>query len=67
MLRASIDEREDPDDEVEVVVDGVPFIASNEVIDGYGEEFEFYVDEHNMPAVRSTSRDEEQSSCGTSS
>ncbi len=52
MLRISIDEREDPDEEVEVTVDGVPIVASNEVIDGHGEEYEFYIDEHDMPSVR---------------
>lgn len=56
MLRVSIDEREDPDDEQEVKVDGVPIVASNEVIDSYGDDFEFYIDEHDMPAVRSLAK-----------
>lgn len=51
-LKVSIDEREDPDDEVEVVVDGVPIVASNDVIESYGEVYDFFVDDHNMPAVR---------------
>lgn len=55
VLRVSIDERDDPDDEQEVIVDGIPFVISNEVIDGYGETYEFYVDEHGVPAVRSAS------------
>lgn len=52
VLKVSVDEREDPDDEVEIVVDGVPIVASNEVIESYGEVYEFFVDDHNMPAVR---------------
>lgn len=48
----SIDEREDPDDEEEVIVGGIPVVASNEIIDSYGNVFEFYVDEHDMPSVR---------------
>lgn len=52
VLKISIDEREDPDEEVEINVDGVPIVAGKDVIDGHGEEYEFYVDEHDMPAVR---------------
>lgn len=51
-LKVSIDEREDPDEEQEVTLDGIPVVASNEVIDSYGNEFEFFIDDHNMPAVR---------------
>ncbi len=53
----SIDEREDPDDEEEVVVNGIPVVASNEVIESYGNDYEFYVDEHDMPAVRSPNQE----------
>lgn len=57
MLRISIDEREDPDEEVEIDVSGIPIVASNEVIDGHGEEYEFFIDDHNMPAVRAVNTD----------
>lgn len=63
VLKVSIDEREDPDEEQEIVVDGIPIVINNEVIDGYGEEYEFYVDDHNMPAVRSASGKENQTAC----
>lgn len=62
-LKVSIDEREDPDEETEVVVDGIPFVVNNEVIDGYGAVFELFVDDHNMPAVRSASGKENQTPC----
>lgn len=62
-LKVSIDEREDPDEEQEIVVDGIPFVINNEVIDGYGEEYEFFVDDHNMPAVRSASQNENKTAC----
>lgn len=52
VLNISIDEREDPDEEVEINVDGVPIVAGKDVIDGHGEEYELYIDEHDMPAVR---------------
>lgn len=52
VLKVSIDEREDPDDEVEVMVEGVPVVASNDVIESYGEVYDFFVDDHDMPAVR---------------
>lgn len=51
-LKVSIDEREDPDEEQEVTIDGIPIVANNEVIDSYGDEYEFFIDDHNMPAVR---------------
>lgn len=52
VLKVSIDEREDPDEEVEVMVEGVPVVANNDVIESYGEVYEFFVDDHDMPAVR---------------
>lgn len=52
VLKVSIDEREDPDEEVEITIDGVPIVANNDVIESYGEVYEFFVDDHNMPAVR---------------
>lgn len=69
VLKVSIDEREDPDDEEEVVVEGVPIVASNEVIESYGNVYEFFVDEHNMPAVRCPNPDGQACSktqCGNS-
>lgn len=62
-LKVSIDEREDPDEEREIVVDGIPFVLNNEVIESYGEEYELYADDHNMPAVRSASQKENQTPC----
>ncbi len=52
-LRVSLDEREDPDMEQEIQIDGLPFVVSNDVIDSYGLKYSIVVDEHNMPAVRS--------------
>lgn len=52
VLKVSIDEREDPDEEVEVMVEGVPVVANNDVVESYGEVYEFFVDDHDMPAVR---------------
>ncbi len=46
-----IDEREDPDDEIETTVEGMPFVASNEVIDSYGSVFKIAVDEGGMPRI----------------
>ncbi len=51
-LRVGLDEREDPDEEKEVQVDGIPFVVSNEVIDSYGLEYSIFVDDHDMPGVR---------------
>lgn len=51
-LRVSPDEREDPDEEKEIMVDGIPFVVSNDTIDSYGETFTIVVDEHGMPAVK---------------
>ena len=51
-LRISPDEREDPDEEQEIRVDGLPIVVSNDMIDNYGERYTVFVDEHNMPGVR---------------
>lgn len=51
-LRVSLDEREDPDEEVEVEVDGMPFLTTNEVIDSYGEKFTIGVGDNGMPEVK---------------
>lgn len=47
----SLDEREDPDEEIEITVDGVPFVVSNEVIDSYGSVYAIAVDEGGMPRI----------------
>lgn len=47
----SLDEREDPDEEQEIEVDGLPFVVSNDVIDSYGLKYSITVDEHSMPSV----------------
>ncbi len=52
-LRVSPDEREDPTEEQEILVEGLPFVVSNEVIDSYGLEYSIFADDHDMPAVRS--------------
>ncbi len=64
-LRVSPDERDDPDEEKEVTVDGIPFVVGNDVIESYGSEFSIFVDDHDMPAVRAASQgDAAQCSCG---
>ena len=35
-LRVSLDEREDPDEEQEIEVEGLPFVVNEDVIDSYG-------------------------------
>ncbi len=50
-LRVSLDEREDPDEEQEIEVNGLPFVVSNDVIDSYGLKYTITVDDHNMPSV----------------
>lgn len=35
-LRVSLDEREDPDEEQEIEVEGIPFVVNEDVIDSYG-------------------------------
>lgn len=51
-LRVSVDEREDPDEEKEVEVGGLPFVINNEVIDSYGEKFEIFLNESGVPSVK---------------
>ena len=48
-LRVSLDEREDPDEEQEIEVEGIPFVVNEDVIDSYGLKYTIAVDEHNMP------------------
>ena len=50
-LRVSLDEREDPDEEQEIEVEGIPFVVNEDVIDSYGLKYTIAVDEHNMPAA----------------
>ena len=50
-LRVSLDEREDPDEEQEIEVEGIPFVVNEDVIDSYG--LKYTVDEHTLPAVSS--------------
>lgn len=52
-LRVSLDEREDPDEEQEIEINGLPFVVSLDVIDSYGLKYDITVDEHNMPSVKS--------------
>ena len=47
-LRVSLDEREDPDEEQEIEVEGIPFVVNEDVL-----KYTIAVDEHNMPAVSS--------------
>ncbi len=51
-LRVGLDERDDPDEEQEIQVDGIPFVVSNEVIESYGEKFSIAEDEAGMPGVK---------------
>jgi len=62
-LRVSPDERDDPDEEQEVTVEGIPFVVSNEVIESYGEVFEIFVNEHDMPGVRSPQQGDAAKCC----
>lgn len=50
-LRVSLDEREDADEEEEVTVEGLPFVASLDVIDSYGSVYSISADEGGMPRV----------------
>lgn len=52
VLKVSIDEREDADEEQETKVGGLPFVVNNEVIDAHGEKFEIFVNEAGVPDVR---------------
>ena len=47
----SIDERDDLEDETEVVVDGLVFVATLEVIDSYGSKYSIDVTESGLPSV----------------
>lgn len=51
-LRVSVDECEDPDEEQEIEVDGLPFVVSNDVIDSYGLSYTIFVNENDMPGVK---------------
>lgn len=51
-LRVSLDEREDPEEEREIKVEGMPFVLSNEVIDSYGLKYTIFVNENDMPGVK---------------
>ena len=50
-LRVSLDEREDPDEECEVTVDGMPFVINNDVIDSYGKKYSIAALECGTPGV----------------
>ncbi len=50
-LRMSVDEREDPDEEQEVEVNGMPFVVNNDVVDTYGSRFSIALDENTLPKV----------------
>ncbi len=48
----SLDEAEDPDEEVYFDVDGLPFVISNEMLDSYGEDYKIFNNtELNIPGV----------------
>lgn len=55
-LRVSMDEREDPDEEQEIQVDGLPFVVSEEVIDSYGLEYSIFVNDTGVPGVSAGSQ-----------
>ncbi len=52
-LRVSLDEREDPDEEQEVKIEGLTFVVSNDVIDSYGLTYAVFVGENGVPCVSS--------------
>lgn len=52
-LRVSLDEREDPDEEQEVQIEGLPFVVNEDVIDSYGLTYTIFVGENGVPAVSS--------------
>ena len=52
-LRVSLDEREDPEEEQELQVEGIPFVVGNDEIDSYGLTYTIFVDENDMPGVSS--------------
>lgn len=47
----SLDEREDPDDEIETTVEGLPFVIGNEIVDSYGSVYTISADEGGMPRI----------------
>ena len=51
MLRLSIDEREDPDEEQEAVFASMPFVVNNEVVDSYGDRYSITLNEDQFPIV----------------
>jgi len=50
-LRVSLDERTDADEEQEILVDGLPFVVSNDIIDSYGAKYSIVVAENGLPGV----------------
>ncbi len=52
-LRVSLDEREDPDEEQEVQIEGLPFVVNEDVIASYGLTYTIFVGENGVPAVSS--------------
>jgi iron-sulfur cluster insertion protein len=53
-LRVSIDEREDADEEKEVQIDGMTFLAHNNVIESYGNKFTIFIAECGNLAVKAS-------------
>ena len=53
-LRVSIDEREDADEEKEVQIDGMTFVAHNDVIDSYGSKYTIFIGECGNPGVKAS-------------
>jgi len=53
VLKLSIDMREDED--VEAVVDSLPFVINPDLVDQYGQNFSVTLDEHQMPTVAAQS------------
>ena len=51
-LRVSLDERDDPDEEVEIEVEGIPFLTTHEIIDSYGEKFSITVSDKGTPEIK---------------
>ncbi len=52
-LRVSLDEAEDPDEEVYLDVDGVPFVISNDMLESYGDAYRIFNNtELNIPGVQ---------------
>ena len=51
-LRVSLDERDDPDEEQETAMAGLPFVVSNDIIDSYDKRYSIAVNEQGMPEVK---------------